>query len=102
MTAKSNLQAAKSGDHLQALEVARDTAAAAIDQALSRGDGTVAQLIAQYRGVLSEIAGIKAAAAAEQGRGVTELERIRARREARSDVAADRPRAARRGKSGTG
>lgn len=52
----TNLEAAQSGDRRVALEKARDTAAAAIDAAVARGDGTVAQLIAQYRATLADIA----------------------------------------------
>lgn len=52
----TNLEAAQTGDRRVALEKARDTAAAAIDAAVARGDGTVAQLIAQYRATLADIA----------------------------------------------
>jgi hypothetical protein len=52
----SNLEAARSGDRRKALEVARDTAAAALDAAALKGDGTVAQILAQYRSTLAEIA----------------------------------------------
>lgn len=55
-----NLEAAQTGDRRKALEVARDTAAAALDAAVMRGDGTVAQLLAQYRATLAELAGLPA------------------------------------------
>ncbi len=95
----SNLEAAQSGDQLRALEQARDTAAAAIDLAQQRGDGTVAQLIAQYRGVLAEIATLKAGVAPVE---VSDLDRIRAQRATRSDSPADHPRTPRRRKSSNG
>lgn len=97
----SNLEAARSGDRLLALEQARDTTAAAIDAAMERGDGTVAQLIAQYRGTLAEIAELKRAAA-EAEPEVTRLEQIRARREARGDDAPNRSRASGHRKSRDG
>jgi hypothetical protein len=87
----SNLEAAQSGDPLRALEQARDTLATAIDGAVSRGDGTVAQLVAQYRASLADIEELKRSQPAEQE---SELDRIRNRRAARDGVAADHPRAA--------
>lgn len=51
----TNLEAAQTGDRRKALEHARDTAAAALDAAAQRGDGTVAQLLAQYRATLAEL-----------------------------------------------
>lgn len=95
----SNVDAAKSGDHRRALEQVRDTLATAIDLAVERGDGTVAQLAAQYRGVLAEIAGLDQAEPAGE---VSDLDRIRARREGRDNTATDRPRATRRRKLGDG
>lgn len=96
MTMQSNLEAAQSGDPLVALEVARDTLAVAIDGAVSRGDGTVAQLMAQYRATLADIVAVKAAKKPEQE---SDLDRIRREREARNGAAADRPRATGRRKS---
>lgn len=93
---QSNLEAAQSGDVLQALEQARDTVAEAIDGAVQRGDGTIAQLIAQYRATLADIVAVKAA---EPPQEESELDRIRRQREARDGAAADHPRAARRRKS---
>ena len=51
----SNLTAAQSGDRRKALEVSRDTLAAAIDHAAQSGAGTLAQLQAQYRATLAEL-----------------------------------------------
>jgi hypothetical protein len=95
----SNLDAAQSGDRRLALERARDTLAEAIDGAVSRGDGTVAQLVAQYRATLTEIALMDAEQVSPK---VTVLDEIASRREARSAGAADSVRPARRGKSGNG
>lgn len=90
MNMQSNLDAAQSGDALAALERVRDTLAEAIDGAVNRGDGTVAQLVAQYRATLADIDALKRTAPTE----VSELDRIRARREARDGDPADHPRAA--------
>lgn len=54
----TNLEAAQSGDRRRALEVARDTAAKALDECDSN---MVAQLLGQYRQTLSEIASLPAA-----------------------------------------
>ena len=86
----TNLEAAQSGDPLTALERGRDTLAEAIDGAVSRGDGTVAQLMAQYRATLADIEALKRAKPAEQE---SELDRIRAQRAARDGAAADYPHA---------
>ncbi len=94
----TNLTAARSNDRRRALEVARDTLAAAIDAAVSRGDGTVAQLVAQYRATLVEIDDI----AAGKVRKVTTVDELAGRRQNRSTGSADSVRAAGRGKSGDG
>jgi hypothetical protein len=54
----SNREAASSGDHRQALEVLRDTLAALLDTTES---SVHAQLAAQYRATLAEIAALPAA-----------------------------------------
>ena len=87
----SNLKAAQSGDRRSALIQARDTLAAAIDRAEERGDGTIAQLAAQYRATLSDIEAIDGG---QKPGEVSELDRIRRQREARGGDSADRPRAA--------
>ena len=87
----SNVDAAKSGDPLRALEQGRDTLAEAIDLAVSRGDGTVAQLMAQYRATLADIEALKRAQPAETE---SELDRIRAQRAARDGASANHPRTA--------
>jgi hypothetical protein len=87
----TNLEAAQSNDPRQALERARDTLAEAIDAAMSRGDGTVAQLVAQYRATLADLAALDAA---KPQQGESDLDRIRREREARNGAPADRPRAA--------
>lgn len=60
VTVGSNLEAAKSGDHLKALEATRDTLAEALDAAMESGAGTVAQIAAQLRATLAEVASLKA------------------------------------------
>ncbi|HEY3484794.1 MAG TPA: hypothetical protein VGK49_05385 [Ilumatobacteraceae bacterium] len=92
----TNLEAAQTGDIRLALEQARDTAAQALDLAAQSGAGTVAQLLAQYRATLTDIAEMDAK---ELPQEESELDRIRREREARNGAAADHPRTARRRKS---
>jgi hypothetical protein len=99
MTMQSNLEAAQSDDRRAALVVGRDTLATAIDGAVSRGDGTVAQLMAQYRATLAEIAELDAVAAPQK---VTVVDELAGRRKTRAAGAADSVRPARRRESGDG
>ena len=92
-----NLEAARSGDRRRALEQVRDTLAAAIDGAVDRGDGTVAQLVAQYRATLDQLSAL-----GEPERKATVLDELTARRKARDGDPADRSRATGRRKSGDG
>lgn len=95
----SNLKAAQSNDRREALVEARDTLARAIDGAVSRGDGTVAQLVAQYRATLAEIAELDAANPTQT---VTVVDELAGRRKNRDAASADSVRPARRRKSGDG
>lgn len=54
----NNLEAAQTGDRRKALETARDTVAEALDRAIAADAGTVAQLVAQYRNTLADIAAL--------------------------------------------
>jgi hypothetical protein len=94
-----NLRAAQSNDRRKALVAARDTLATAIDGAVSRGDGTVAQLMAQYRATLADIAELDAGAAPQK---VTVVDELAGRRQNRTTGAPDFVRPARRRKSGDG
>jgi hypothetical protein len=94
-----NLTAAKSDDRRKALVAVRDTLATAIDGAVDHGDGTVAQLVAQYRATLTEIAEIDAGQPAKK---VTVVDELAGRRQSRTSGAADPVRPARRRKSGDG
>lgn len=89
-----NLTAARSNDRRRALEVLRDTLAEKLDTTESQ---VHAQLAAQYRATLAEIAELDAAEPAQK---VTVLDELASRRQDRSTVAVDPVRPARRGKSG--
>ena len=88
----SNLSAAQSGNQRQALVELRDTLASLLDTTESQ---VHAQLSAQYRGVLAEIAAMDAEQAPEE---MSPLDEIAARRAARNGDAADRGGATGRGK----
>ena len=91
----SNLDAVQAGDHRAALVTLLETLAHQLDSTEAQ---IHAQLAAQYRAAWSELVALDGSVPQEE----SELDRIRARREARSNTPADRPRAARRGKSGDG
>lgn len=76
-----NITAAQSGDHLAALKQTRDTLALALDKALAADAGTVAQLAAQYRTTLAEIAALES----KVQRGVT-ADELAARRATKDDT----------------
>jgi hypothetical protein len=80
-----NLTAAQTGDRKQALEVLRDTLAAQIDTTEAN---VHAQLSAQYRATLAELAEIAAPLSKPKG-GVDELKQRRKDRGTTSDASAN-------------
>lgn len=97
-----NLQAAQSGDQLKALEVARDTLAEAIDVAHEANAGTVAQLVAQYRNTLADIAALTGDVEEEGSKLDAIVLKLADGNSSRSGAAADRSRATGRRKPRAG
>jgi hypothetical protein len=89
----------KGPDRREALKALLDLLADDLEKARQNGSGTVAQLAAQYRATLADIAALDAASPPAE---VSALDEITARRTARDGASADRLRTAGRRKSGNG
>jgi hypothetical protein len=81
----NNRDAARSGDLRKALEALRDTLAEMLDTTEAQ---IHAQLAAQYRATLADLAALPSAAPAETSKGVVNLDAAKKRRTDRQQSAA--------------